>query len=196
MKKMLLIFLALTLSCLAIHAQQDKNTEKQITKFEEFSSKTGVIVKYTDVTLPDRLPMNRGVVLYTSIRTIMIGSENVYFYRLYTYGDGYTAWIEYSDLVKINKAVSRLVADVDADVAANPEYLENKFMTSDGFEVGYYVSKQKVTWYLKLKGNLELYPKIQLKENFVVYPKSQQDVVDIFEAAQRKIEELRTTNGK
>lgn len=196
MKKILLIFLALTVSCLSMHAQQDKNTEKKLTKFEEFSSKTGVIMKFADVTLPDRLQMNRGVVLYTSIRTIMRGSENVYFYRLYTYGDGYTAWIEYSDLVEINKAVSRLVADVDADVAANPEYLENKFMTSDGFEVGYYVSKQKVTWYLKLKGNLELYPKIQLKENFVVYPKRQQDIVDLFEAGQRKIEELRTSNDK
>lgn len=188
MKKMLLIFLALTLSCLAIHAQQDKNTEKQITKFEELSSKTGVIVKYTDVTLPKPV---RYSTIETCIRTIMRGSENAYFYMLEkpTLGAPHVAMIEYSDLVEINKAVSRLVADVDADVAANPDYLVNKFVTSDGFEVGYYVSKQNAHWYLKLERD----------PSSTVSLKSQQDVVDIFEAfetAQRKIEELRASNDK
>lgn len=188
MKKILLIFLALTVSCLAIQAQQDKNLEKQLTKFEEFSSKTGVIVKFVDVTLPN-LPVSYST-LQTGIRTIMRGSENAYFYRLEepetSRSVSHIAMIEYSDLVEINKAVSRLVADVDADVAANPDYLENKFKTSDGFEVGYYVSKQQAYWYLKL----ERY------SSSTVFLKRQQDVVDAFEAAQRKIEELRASNGK
>lgn len=186
MKKILLIFLALTVSCLAIQAQQEKKPEKQLTKFEEFSSKTGVIMKFADVTLPD-LPVSYAV-LHTGIRTIMRGSENAYFYRLSVTSGGvpHIAMIEYSDLVEINKAISRLVADVDADVAANPDGLENKFMTSDGFEVGYCVSKQKVDWFLNLDRS----------SSSTVFPKHQQDVVDAFEAAQRKIEELRTTNGK
>ncbi len=183
MKKTLLLFLALTVSCFTIQAQQDKNPEKQLTKFEEFSSKTGVIVKFVDVSLPN-LPVSYST-LQTGIRTIMRGSENAYFYRLEepetSRSVAHIAMIEYSDLVEINKAVSRLVADVDADVAANPDYLENKFKTSDGFEVGYYVSKQKAHWYIKL----ERY------SSSTVFLKNQQDVVDAFKAAQEKIEELK-----
>ena len=94
--------------------------------------------------------------------------------------------VEYSDLVEINKAISRLVADVDADVATNPDYLENKFRTADGFEIGYYVSKQKPHLYIKL----ERY------SSSTVFLKSQQDVVDAFKAAQTKIEELKASFGK
>jgi len=29
--------------------------------------------------------------------------------------------------------------------------LENKFITTDGFQIGYYVSKGKSTWYIRLE---------------------------------------------
>lgn len=32
--------------------------------------------------------------------------------------------IEYSDLVEINKALAKLVAEADTDCSANPDYLE------------------------------------------------------------------------
>ena len=188
MKKILLLFLALMVSNIAIQAQQEKNQEKQLTKFEEFSSKTGVIVKFVDTALPN-LPVSYST-LQTGIRTIMRGSENAYFYRLEepetSRSVSHIAMVEYSDLVEINKAISRLVADVDADVATNPDYLENKFRTADGFEIGYYVSKQKPHWYIKL----ERY------SSSTVFLKSQQDVVDAFKAAQTKIEELKASFGK
>ena len=41
--------------------------------------------------------------------------------------------------------------EVDNDVATNPDYLENKFVTSDGFQIGYYVDQGKTKWYLKLE---------------------------------------------
>ena len=188
MKKLLFLILALMVSNFAIHAQQEKNQEKQLTKFEEFSSKTGVIVKYVDTALPN-LPVSFST-LQTGIRTIMRGSENAYFYRLEepetSRSVSHIAMVEYSDLVEINKAISRLVADVDADVAANPDYLENKFRTSDGFEIGYYVSKQKPHWFIIL----ERY------SSSTVFLKNQQDVVDAFKAAQSKIEELKASYGK
>ena len=47
--------------------------------------------------------------------------------------------------------MATLKAEVEKDIAANPDYLENKFVTVDGFQVGYYVSKGKSRWYLKLE---------------------------------------------
>ena len=149
MKKLFLIMAML----LPLISFAEDDAKKQMTKFEEFSSKTGVIVKFVDTTLPN-LPVSYST-LKTGIRTIKRGTDNAYFYRLEepetSRSVSHIAMIEYSDLVEINKAISRLVTDVDADVATNPDYLENKFRTSDGFEIGYYVSKQKPQWYIKLE---------------------------------------------
>jgi hypothetical protein len=54
-------------------------------------------------------------------------------------------------LLEIIKAVKTLVTEVEADIESNPDYMENKFTTTDGFQVGYYVSKGKSTWYIRLE---------------------------------------------
>jgi len=89
--------------------------------------------------------------------------------------------IEYSDLVEINKALAKLTSEVDADCAENPDYLENKFRTVDGVEVGYYVSKGKASWFMKL----ERYT------SSTVFIKSKEVLVEAFTNAQKKIEELK-----
>ena len=55
-----------------------------------------------------------------------------------------TASIEYSDLLEVIKALKTLQSEEPKDVASNPDYLENKFITVDGFQVGYFVDKVKV----------------------------------------------------
>ena len=92
--------------------------------------------------------------------------------------------IEYSDLVEINKALDKLCASVETDIAANPDYLENKFRTVDGFEVGYYINKAKASWFMKL----ERYT------SSTVFVKNQETLVDAFKNAQAKIEELKSQN--
>ncbi len=82
--------------------------------------------------------------------------------------------------MEINKALNKLVSEVDADCAANPDYLENRFITEDGFQIGYYVSKGKANWYLKL----ERY------RSSTVYIKNMDVLTTNFPAAQQKIEEL------
>ena len=42
-------------------------------------------------------------------------------------------------------------SELEKDINSNPDYLENKFVTVDGFQVGYYVSGGKALWYLKLE---------------------------------------------
>ena len=49
------------------------------------------------------------------------------------------------------KAVKVLKGEVTSDIAAKSDYMENKFVTVDGFQVGYYVSKGKASWYIKLE---------------------------------------------
>jgi len=44
-----------------------------------------------------------------------------------------------------------LKAEFSTDQASNPDYLENKFVTDDGFQLGYYLSSGKIKWYLVLE---------------------------------------------
>lgn len=166
-----------------------QNTEdvKKLTKFEEFTSKTGSIVKFVDVNMP-RLGLTWGS-LETGIRTI-ISTNKAYFYRLEksetSSSTAKIAMIEYSDLVEINKALTKLSSEVDADIASNPDYLENKFRTVDGFEVGYYINRGEANWYLKL----ERY------SNSTVFIKKQDALIEAFKNAEAKIEELKAKNGQ
>ena len=93
--------------------------------------------------------------------------------------------IEYSDLVEINKALTKLLSEVDADCESNPDYLENRFITDDGFRIGYYIENGKANWFVRL----ERYSKSTV---FV----KKEILAENFPAAQKKIEELKATNGK
>lgn len=44
-----------------------------------------------------------------------------------------------------------LKGEVINNICANADYMEKKFITVDGFQVGYYVSKGKASWYIKLE---------------------------------------------
>lgn len=181
MKKLLFLFAALSSVCAFA---QNKEEAKQLTKFEQYASATGRIVKFQDVKMPS-IP---GLILsglQTSIRMIMGAGQDAFFYRIEepetTRSIAHIAMIEYSDLVEINNALKTLTASVESDIAANPDYLENKFRTEDGMEVGYYVSNGKANWFLKL----ERYT------SSTVFPKNQEVIVDAFKNAQAKIEELK-----
>lgn len=172
---------------MVLFAQSD--VEKKLTKFEQFTSKTGRISKFVDVNMPS-IPKSFIGSLETSIRTLMGEKSNSYFYRIEesetSRSISHIAMIEYSDLVEINKALTKLASEVEADCVAKPDYLENRFITEDGFQIGYYVSKGKATWYLKL----ERY------SNSTVFIKNAEALTSNFPAAQKKIEELKATNGK
>ena len=182
-----LIFLLAMMMPVALFAQSD--SEKKLTKFEQFTSKTGRISKFVDVKMPN-IPESYMGSLDTSIRTLMGEKSNSYFYRIEeretSRSVAHIAMIEYSDLVEINKALTKLVNEVEADCSANPDYLENRFITEDGFQIGYYVSKGKASWYLKL----ERY------SNSTVFIKNAEALTTNFPAAQKKIEELKVSNGK
>lgn len=186
MKKVLIILmLIIPFVCYS----QNNEESKKLTKFEEFSSKTGSITKFVDVTMSN-IPKSFMGSLEAGIRTIIGSQNNAYFYRIEepetSRSVSHIAMIEYSDLVEINKALDRLVSEVDSDIQSNPDYLENKFITEDGFQIGYYVSKGKANWFMKL----ERY------SASTVFVKNAEVVTTVLKDAQSKIEELKNKYSK
>ncbi|MBF4519255.1 hypothetical protein IRZ71_23145 [Flavobacterium sp. ANB] len=134
-----------------LFAQEKKELDNVKTKMELFSSKTGTITKFTDTKLPNLKTAYS--IAETKIRKISSGAISVYFYQITKEGKygSTTASIEYNDLIELIKALKALQPETDKDVALNPDYLENKFVTVDGFQIGYYVSGGKANWYIKLE---------------------------------------------
>lgn len=121
------------------------------TKMDAFASKTGVIIKYVDYSLPN-LNLTYGAA-ETKVRKLMSGGDIGYFYQVSYKGkyDTKTASIAYEDLIEVIKAIQTLKTESATDKSTNPDYLENKFVTDDGFQLGYYVSYGKLKWYLVLE---------------------------------------------
>ena len=179
MRKILFILL---FTPLVTFAQNETN--KPQTKFEQLASKTGRILKFVDVKMPPRLSY-----LECNIRIIMDEQLNRYFFRIEKPETPSSlekiAMIEYSDLVEINKALKKLLSEVENDCASNPDYLENKFITEDGFRIGYYVDNGKANWFIKIEpyGESTVFIKKEV-------------LAEQFPAAQRKIEELKASYRK
>ena len=142
----------LTIMSVATYGQDvKKEAENLKTKMDVFASKTGSITKFVDTKLPN-LKATYGSA-QTRIRKITNGTTSAFFYQIEKEGkySSNTASIEYSDLTEILKALKVLKTDVANDLSANPDYMENKFVTVDGFQVGYFISGGKASWYIKLE---------------------------------------------
>lgn len=142
----------LTIMSVATYGQDVKKEAENVkTKMDVFASKTGSITKFVDTKLPN-LKATYGSA-QTRIRKITNGTTSAFFYQIEKEGkySRNTASIEYSDLTEILKALKVLKTDVANDISANPDYMENKFVTVDGFQVGYFISGGKASWYIKLE---------------------------------------------
>ncbi len=146
-----LILLTATITSFSQNQDIKKEAESIKTKMDIFSSKTGSITKFIDSKLPNLKTSFGGA--ETRIRQIINGTNSMFFYQIVKEGkySKSTASIEYSDLVEVILAVTTLKAEIEKDIALKPDYLENKFITVDGFQVGYYVSDGKTSWYIKLE---------------------------------------------
>ena len=177
------------------HAQDVKKETETTTKLEAFFSKPGVIIKTVDYKLATLPTMTITSNAETRIRVLKTESGDVYFYLIKIVGKNgsMTAAIEYSDLLNVINALKTLKAEEKADVTSKPDYLENKYVTSDGFKVGYIIKngwyeKGTSTWYLS-QGSL-----CDLGEGMVL--RSVEDFEHAIEEAKQKIEELKTITGK
>lgn len=148
MKKITLSLFVLFVFTAIVYSQDVKKND---TKFDQFTSKTGTTIKFIDYNLPD-LDLRYGAA-ESRIRKIISGNEAKYFYQISHKGkyDTKTASILYVDLLEVIKALQKLEKEAPTDLSLNPDYLENKFVTEDGFQLGYYVSVNKILWYAVLE---------------------------------------------
>lgn len=181
MKKSIII-LTIVMSSFSFSQNVNKEGERQETKMDKFASQTGVITKFTDFNLSDL--KSSYTVAKTRIRKLNSGDNVSYFYQIVKpgkYGES-TASIEYSDLLEVIKAFNSLKSEVENDVNLSPDYLENKFITVDGFQLGYFVVKEKVTWYIKLE---------KYGSDKTLFIRDLEDIESNFNEAKSKIEVLK-----
>lgn len=165
----------------------------------------GVFVRSINYNLSN-LKTSNGYSLDQVIRKIEDKNEKASFY--YNISD-YTA-VEYSELLKIIEAVNSLKEDVAKDIALKPDYLDNKYTTSDGFCVGYYIRMDKIkktwfaTWFLffdkrnsdrtlQFKDDMTIISLTEVPRNpYIMFPFKDVAVLEAaFHEAKAKIEELR-----
>jgi hypothetical protein len=143
---LLLSIIFITLNLFA----QEKDEVK--TKYQKFTSKSGSMIKFFRTSLPSI--NSKYETAECNIRKIVIDSKEAQYYCVISFKTKYaspTAFIAYEDLKEINKAIQKLKFDASEDVKQPLEYVENKFATEDGFEVGYYVTESTAYWYTSLE---------------------------------------------
>jgi hypothetical protein len=165
-----------------LFAQDAKDVNEESSKMDAFASKTGTIIKFIDYALPD-LKLTYGIA-ETKIRKFVSGLEIEYFYQISNEGkyNTKTASIAYEDLLEVIKAIEPLKNESVSDLASKPDYIENKFVTDDGFKLGYYISKGKLTWYLVLERS---------GSGNTIFVNDLSVIETAFNSAKQKIEELK-----
>ena len=68
-----------------------------------------------------------------------------------------------------------------ADQATKPDYVENKFVTPDGFQLGYFITEGTGRWYMKFDRN---------GSDNTVFITDVQTIEGSLNAAKNKIEEM------
>lgn len=142
--KKIIIFMMLALVPTFMWAQdrdEEGDSIRSNTKYGELFLQKGIFYKFEDFKIekyPYIVNIN-GPKIKTSIRKVYNEPQNHYFVKLRA--DGYVVFIDYSDLVEINKAINKLKSEAENDLLKKPEYLENEYISDDNFLIGYWVKK-------------------------------------------------------
>jgi hypothetical protein len=165
-----------------------KEITKDKTKMDALVSKTGTTVKITDINLSGMNALYTGL-SETRVRKITNANLINYFFQIVKKGEysNSTASIEYNDISEIIKVIQILKKDIDKDISLLPDYLENKFTTLEGFQIGYFISKGEVTWLIKLDKN---------DSDNSLYFKGSEIIEIAFNEAKNKMEELKQQLNK
>jgi|SaaInlStandDraft_3_1057020.scaffolds.fasta_scaffold07685_1 hypothetical protein len=122
---------------------------KELSKMDKFVSNVGEIVRFEDYNLPDIVAYNEKVT--NKIRVIVTGKEKGYFFLIQKKDkyDTKTAAIAEDDLSDVISALDNLIENSNNE-KGGPDYLENKFKTEDGFQIGY-AKGTSITWFITLE---------------------------------------------
>lgn len=136
---------------------------------------------YLSVALTPRIDME--------IREVEIEGKSTYFFALsipeISHSLGYTALIEYSELVAINKMLNKMryvysKIDLDRVTSLGADVIERGYLTNDDVKIGYHLEAGRIRWYIQLDVHKKSTHAL-CKEKFI----------DQFMQAQKDIEELK-----
>lgn len=154
-------------------------------KLEQFTSKSGEIIRYIDHRLPS--PKLHYQSATAAVRTIHVGDKTGYFLIIESEDKYRTsrAAIAHEDLLEVIKALAIIKEQAPKDVELAPDYLENRFVSEDGFMVGYYVSKSELSWFMKLE---------RVGSGSTIFPRDEAEISNLFQQANEKINALKAGN--
>jgi hypothetical protein len=196
MKQIIILAIAF-FAALPLTAQHTHNVQ---TKKERMLSETQTHLKYADKDLP-RFDMIGIFLPRTKVRKVDNKKETMYFYLIET--QEATAdiegklmgslnkkiggkekvdwqWIEASDVVAINAALAKFKVESEKDKTAGNSYVEQTYVTSEGFYVGYRVADSMVTWFIKMG-----------PEDPELFSRTGENFFEAFANAQKEIEALK-----
>ncbi|MEN5132398.1 hypothetical protein [Elizabethkingia anophelis] len=115
-----------------------------------FHSKIGKISKIIEFNLPNITTSY--ALVETRIRKVISNSGVSYFFQIEKQGEysNNLASIEYSELKEVIDAIDFLKSNIDKDKLSTVDYIENKFSTTDGFQIGNYIKDDNVSWFINL----------------------------------------------
>jgi hypothetical protein len=178
MKRLVLLLALLLLPALAFGQQ------KNSTKMDKIRSKKGVTIKFIDYKLP--VVESRFFPLKLTVKVFEAGDERQLFYEVYVNAadikDTNVAWIAEEDLSDMINALQSLKQSAIKDAQLNPDYLENRFVTEDGFSVGYYVSEGQPSWFLSFD---------KIGRGSDIFFNDVATIEDLFKQAKDKMDSLR-----
>jgi len=147
MKKMMVLLVVMIMSVVSSFAQSQ---DKKETSYDQFISQSGKIISFLDYKLP---PIRGAYSTYEcKIRVLKAGDKTTYYYQVAVKGkySDVVGSIEENDLNEMAKALDSLLIMYIQDKKTPADYMENKYVTNDGVELGYYISGSDSSWYLGL----------------------------------------------
>lgn len=93
----------------------------------------------------------------TFVRAVLMKDEEQYYYVLRVVSNDaqhlveftFVTMISYENLVKINKALKILLSEEEKDWKSGEAFVENKYVTDNGFKIGYIVENGRLEWFVE-----------------------------------------------
>jgi hypothetical protein len=157
------------------------NVDDKVTKMDQILSKKGLMVKIIDYN-ETMLPLSFGHAT-SKIRKIISLNKIKYFLQIIKPSEynSKIASIAYEDLIEVIEALQTLKQESTNDLLLKPEYLENTYISVDDYEIGYYVSKTKIHWFMRLS---------RFGTDTTLFLKGVKDIESLFNSSKNEIEKL------
>jgi len=180
MKRVVLLIVLIT-GIIFVAFTQD-NVKKD-SSYDTFISQSGVMLKLQDFKLS---PME-GIGYFTydnRIRILLSGDIKKYYHQITKTlkNAEIVGSIEYKELLEMINALKLLQTQFNEDITKSIEYLENKYITNDGIQVGYYILETNKEWFIKLD---------KYKTDSLIFFKDGKDIFNGFQEAIKKIDEMK-----